>query len=86
MTKKEADLIIAEQNKSREEILKAVMKIKSDWQELYNLKDKRIAELEQQIEKMKCCENCAWWYKLPNGQRDCAETCENLDNWSFRKS
>ena len=70
MTKKEADLIIAEQNKSREEILKAVMKIKSDWQELYNLKDKRIAELEQQIEKMKCCENCAWWYKLPNGQRD----------------
>lgn len=45
----------------------------------------RIAELESQIEKMKCCENCAWWYKLPNGQRDCAETCENRDNWSLRR-
>ena len=44
-----------------------------------------IAELEAQIEKMKCCENCAWWYKLPNGQRDCAETCENRDNWSLRR-
>jgi chromosome segregation ATPase len=48
-------------------------------------KRKRIAELEAQIEKMKCCENCAWWYKLPNGQRDCAETCENRDNWSLRR-
>ena len=47
-------------------------------------REKRIEELEKQIEKMKSCENCAWWYKLPNGQRDCAETCENLDNWSLR--
>lgn len=42
-------------------------------------------KLEVQIEKMKCCENCAWWYKLPNGQRDCAETCKNRDNWSLRR-
>lgn len=48
-------------------------------------REKRISELEAQIEKMKCCENCAWWYKLPNGQRDCAETCENLNNWSLRR-
>ena len=48
-------------------------------------REKRIAELEAQIEKMKCCENCAWWYKLHNGQRDCAETCENRDNWSLRR-
>ena len=48
-------------------------------------REKRISELEAQIEKMKCCENCAWWYKLPNGQRDCAETCENRDNWSLRR-
>ena len=45
----------------------------------------RIKALEEQIEKMKCCENCAWWYRLPNGQKDCAEKCENLDNWSLRK-
>ena len=53
--------------------------------DVFNAQEKRIAELEAQIEKMKCCENCAWWYKLPNGQRDCAETCENLDNWSLRR-
>ena len=45
--------------------------------------EKENAELKQQIEKMKCCENCAGWYKLPNGQ--CSETCENLDNWSLRR-
>lgn len=44
-----------------------------------------IERLEAQIEKMKCCENCAWWYRLPNGQKDCAEKCENLDNWSLRR-
>lgn len=42
-------------------------------------------ELKAQIDQMKCCKNCAWWYKLPNGQRDCAEHCENLDNWSLRR-
>ena len=54
MTKEEADLIITEQNKSKEEILKAVAKVKSDYHELCKLKDMRIAELEAQIEKMKC--------------------------------
>ena len=57
--------------------------------EMQKIKDKeqdeRIAEFETQIEKMKCCENCAYWYKLPNGQRDCAETCEKRDNWSLRR-
>jgi len=55
MNKEESDLIIAEQNKSTEEILKAVAKVKSDYHELCKLKDMRIAELEAQIEKMKCC-------------------------------
>ena len=58
MTKEEADLIIAEQNKSKEEILKAVAKVKSDYHELCKLKDMRIAELEAQIEEIKCCCNC----------------------------
>ena len=51
----------------------------------YRQSEKRIEELEAQIEEMKCCENCAWWYKLPNGQRDCVETCKNRDNWSLRR-
>lgn len=49
MTEEETDLIIAEQNKSTEEILKAVAKVKSDYHELCNLKDMRIKELEQQV-------------------------------------
>jgi len=57
-------------NEAKEEIIRLVKENK---------------ELKAQIEKMKCCENCAWWYKLPNGQRDCAETCENRDNWCLRR-
>ena len=52
MTRKEADLIIAEQNKSREVILKAVAKVKSDCQKLCNLKDKRIEQLELKIKHL----------------------------------
>lgn len=53
MTKDESDLIIAEQNKSTEEILKAVAKVKSDYKELCNLKDMRIAELEKENAELK---------------------------------
>ena len=49
MTKEESDLIITEQNKSTEEILMAVAKVKSDYHELCNLKDMRIAELEDKL-------------------------------------
>ena len=48
MTKEESDLIIFEQNKSREEILKAIAKVKADYHELCNLKDMRIANLEKE--------------------------------------
>ena len=59
MNKEESDLIIAEQNKSTEEILKAVAKVKSDYHELCNLKDMRIAELEYQLTHRNCldCSN-----------------------------
>ena len=58
MTKEEADLIITEQNKSTEEILKAVAKVKSDYHELCKLKDMRIAELEAQLEREKNLNQC----------------------------
>ena len=69
---------------TREEATVLINAIKQSYIDGAEPREKRIAELEAQIEKMKCCENCAWWYKLPNGQRDCAEHCENLDNWSLR--
>ena len=51
MTKEEEDLIIAEQNKSTEEILKAVAKVKSDYHEL----QEENAVLERRIERAKEC-------------------------------
>lgn len=53
MTKEEENLIIAEQNKSTEEILKAVTKMKADYHELCKLKDMRIAELEKENAELK---------------------------------
>ena len=77
---------------TKEELEKEVTRLRNENLDIINkytrfaeTDRKTIADLEAQIEKMKCCENCAWWYKLPNGQRDCAETCENLDNWSLRR-
>ena len=52
-------------------------------------REKRIAELEQQIEKMKCCDNCAnedredfyddTWHN------DICVNCKNNDKWELRK-
>ena len=81
-----------ERRMTKEELEKEVTRLRNENLDIINkytrfaeTDRKTIADLEAQIEKMKCCENCAWWYKLPNGQRDCAETCENLDNWSLRR-
>ena len=58
-----------------------------------NLTD-RVRELEQQIEKMKCCENCGWYY-LQQHWRESEEinesrmfhcgTCGNKRNWKIRE-
>lgn len=53
MNKEESDLIIAEQNKSIEKILKAVAKFKSDYHELCKLKDMRIEQLEKENAQLK---------------------------------
>lgn len=57
-------------------------------------REKRIAELEAQIEKMKCCENCGWYY-LQQHWRESKEinesrmfhcgTCGNKKNWKLRR-
>jgi hypothetical protein len=82
MTKEEADLIITEQNKSKEEILKVVAKVKSDYHELCKLKDMRIAELEAQIEKLiefvlsktECCDVCPITDTCINSEGTCPYT------------
>lgn len=54
----------------------------------------RVKELESQIEKMKCCENCGWYY-LQQHWRESEEinesrmfhcgTCGNKRNWKLRE-
>ena len=51
MTKAEEDLIIAEQNKSRDEILKAIEQEKCELLGIIQGKDKVINELEQKLEQ-----------------------------------
>ena len=43
---------------------------------------RRIAGLEQQIEKMKCCGNCDWSNYLPNG--NCLD-CDGKKNWKLKE-
>ena len=44
---------------------------------------KRLAELEAQIEKMKCCENCDFMFSNGNCYYD--EECKNKDHWKLRR-
>jgi hypothetical protein len=61
-----------------------------------NLTD-RVRELEQQIEKMKCCENCkynSYWgnelhcnYGLKEAlQEDKLVECKNMDKWEIKEN
>lgn len=57
-------------------------------------REKRIEELKAQIKKMKCCENCGWYY-LQQHWRESEEmnksrmfycgTCGNKKNWKLRR-
>jgi len=47
-------------------------------------REKRIAELEQQIEKMKCCENCEVFYDDTWHTKAC-DNCKNLCNWQLKE-
>ena len=49
-------------------------------------KDKRIAELEQQIEKMKCCENCGrYWLKKHNETVTACSSCNDKNMWRIKE-
>jgi hypothetical protein len=47
-------------------------------------REKRIAELEQQIEKMKICQNCDFFnYRFDACYYD--KECKNKDHWKLRR-
>ena len=45
--------------------------------------ESKIAELEQQIEKMKCCPNCDFVFRDGNCYYD--KECKNKDHWKLRR-
>lgn len=60
------------------------------YREMENRKNKWIEELEQQIEKMKCCGNCS---KYDRNNKVCSRTkfsvietlCNCSDDWELRR-
>jgi len=54
-----------------------------EWQKQQAEKDRRIKELEAQIEKMKCCPNCDFMFRDGNCYYD--EECKNKDHWKLRR-
>ena len=46
-------------------------------------REKRIAELKAQIEKMKCCGNCDFIFRDGNCYYD--KECKNKDRWKLRR-
>ena len=57
-------------------------------------REKRIAELETQIEQMKCCENCGWFYfqqhwreskEINESRMFHCGTCGNKKNWKLKE-
>lgn len=48
--------------------------------------EKRIEELEKQIEEMKCCENCRWlWLKTYNETVTACSSCKDKNMWRLKK-
>lgn len=56
---------------------------KNHWYEMYELECLKTKELEAQIEKMKCCENCAFQLVI-GGVRDshCVK-CNAYSEWEL---
>jgi hypothetical protein len=62
----------------------------TDYRLLYDIASKRITDLEQQIEKMKCCYNCFYDCEDCNSKnKDCDKcpcgTCVKHNHWEARR-
>ena len=71
MTKEECEI----------ETSKAIMEMRNQIAEL----EKENAELKEQIEKMKCCENCRYYSRTYEQcySYDSYQSCTSLSNWSL---
>ena len=88
--RREAEIFVSEKadkgNFDVEKFGKAYFSESSMKQALINFaepREKRIAELEAQIEKMKRCYNCDFMFSDGNCYYD--EECKNKDHWKLRR-
>ena len=63
------------------ETSKAIMEMRNQIAEL----EKENAELKEQIEKLKCCENCRYYSRTYEQcySYDSYQSCTSLSNWSL---
>ena len=72
------------EGKSNTELLsKHILELQADKGRLTD----KVKELEQQIEKMKCCENCRYCNKWgeANGNSPNCKKCNWVSNWKLRR-
>ena len=48
-------------------------------------REKRIAEFEAQIEKMKCCDNCEHNFDVDGTRSNHCVKCKNFSNWELEE-
>ena len=88
MTKEELEKEAEEWTKEHSGLIGGYKFVKYDYDSMQKAylasaepREKRITELEVQIEKMKCCQNCENKY----GQEECAN-CHNYSKWKFKQA
>ena len=68
---------------ARDKAIQNVGFYQKQMQDIYDKKNKQIAELEVQIEKMKCCENCNnFMHRIDHR---CNTKCKNLSEWEIKE-
>ena len=66
---------------ARDKAIQNVGFYQKQMQDIYDKKNKQIAELEEQIEKMKVCENCKHNCAIPYNCDDCVD----YSNWEIKE-
>lgn len=87
---------IADLEKENTELKKELKNWKEEWQEqVQKATDEgwertkltgRVRELEQQVEKMKCCENCKHYYKVEDNDTYCYKcNADEISLWELKE-
>ena len=72
--------------KDKGELTDKIADIKANCDLAIEGRDIKIMELAEQIEQMKCCENCRWlWLKKNNETVTACSSCKDKNMWRLKK-